>query len=171
MGATALNVSTFGTGQQQRADIVFAETTFVCPPYWLAEAFTNNNRVTWKYQYSVILAQHGSDKNGYIGRASPNQEPDFARAFMTIWGNFITKNDPSIPVDMAAGAGASSPAPSNSSIISTDALPSQPDVTSITQLTNPGLRNDFTLVNVYTWEGGRGVRCDFWRSVGRIVPE
>jgi len=25
--------------------------------------------------------------------------------------------------------------------------------------------------NAYTWEGGRGVRCDFWRSMGEKVPE
>lgn len=35
----------------------------------------------------------------------------------------------------------------------------------------PGLKNNFTLVNAYTWEGGRGYRCDFWRSVGAVVPE
>ena len=35
----------------------------------------------------------------------------------------------------------------------------------------PGLKNRFTLSNAYTWEGGRGYRCDFWRSVGSIVPE
>ncbi|KAL9016683.1 MAG: hypothetical protein Q9185_005962 [Variospora sp. 1 TL-2023] len=204
MGTTALNVSTFGTGQQQRANNVYAETTFVCPSYWLAEAFTNNDRVGWKYQYSVIPAQHGSDENAYLGPALPNQGPDFARAFMTIWGNFITQNDPSIPADIAAGAGATSSASSTS----TDPLPNQPDVAStwppytlaapfqlnlnqsggtpfqsnpypgmnsgldnVTQFADPGLRNDFTLVNAYTWEGGRGMRCDFWRSVGQIVPE
>lgn len=35
----------------------------------------------------------------------------------------------------------------------------------------PGLKNNFTMVNAYTWEGGRGYRCDFWRSVGAVVPE
>ena len=41
----------------------------------------------------------------------------------------------------------------------------------ITEFEEPGLMNDFEIVNAYTWEGGRGVRCDFWRSVGPIVPE
>jgi len=36
---------------------------------------------------------------------------------------------------------------------------------------NPGLHNDISLVNAWTWEGGRGYRCEFWRSVGPIVPE
>jgi len=41
----------------------------------------------------------------------------------------------------------------------------------ITEIVEPGLKNDFTLVNAYTWEGGRGVRCDFWRAMGVLVPE
>ncbi|KAL8898315.1 MAG: hypothetical protein Q9207_006774 [Kuettlingeria erythrocarpa] len=206
-GATALNQSTFGTGQQQRANNVYAETTFVCPSYWLAEAFTNNGRTAWKYQYSVIPAQHGGDQNGYLGPALPNQGPDFEKAFMTIFGNFITKNDPSIPADIAAGASAASSSSSNSSTASTDPNESDPDAVAswppytlaapyqlnlnqsggtpfeapaypgvtaldnVTQFSDPGLRNDFTLVNAYTWEGGRGMRCDFWRSVARILPE
>lgn len=41
----------------------------------------------------------------------------------------------------------------------------------VTQYMGPGLMNKFDLVNAYTWEGGRGFRCDFWRSVAAIVPE
>ena len=41
----------------------------------------------------------------------------------------------------------------------------------ITEFGGPGLRNSFELVDAYTWEGGRGARCDFWRRVGAIVPE
>lgn len=35
----------------------------------------------------------------------------------------------------------------------------------------PGLVNDFSLENGYTWEGGRGQRCDFWKSVAAKVPQ
>lgn len=205
-GATALNQSNFATGQQQRAFNVYAETTFVCPSYWLAEAFTNNGRVGWKYQYSVLPGQHGGDQGAYLGPVAPNQGPDFDKAFMTIYGNFITKNDPSIPADIAAGASSSSSTTTNSTDPSIDPLPNQPQAAAnwppytlaapyqlnlnqsggvefeappypgerlpnVTEFSDPGLRNDFTLVNAYTWEGGRGMRCDFWRSVGRIVPE
>ncbi|KAI4282223.1 MAG: hypothetical protein L6R38_003087 [Xanthoria sp. 2 TBL-2021] len=204
-GATAVNVSTFGAGQQQRAMNIYSESTFVCPSYWLAEAFTNNDRVAYKYQYSAIPAQHGVDVNAFFGPALPNQGPDFVKALMTSWGNFITNNDPSIPADIAAGANATSTTGSSNS---TDLLPDQPNAASswpsyslaapyqvnfnqsggipfdasaypgapglqlknVTQFSDPGLRNDFSLVNAYTWEGGRGMRCDFWRSVARIVP-
>lgn len=40
----------------------------------------------------------------------------------------------------------------------------------VTERRGPGLRNDFQLVNAFTWEGGRGVRCGFW-SMGVLVPE
>ena len=35
----------------------------------------------------------------------------------------------------------------------------------------PGVTNDFRLVNANTWEGGRGSRCQFWREVAPRVPE
>jgi hypothetical protein len=40
-----------------------------------------------------------------------------------------------------------------------------------TEHVGPGLMNDITLVNAFTWEGGRGARCDFWRAVSGLVPE
>ena len=190
---TALNESTFGTGQQQRADNVYAETTFVCPSYWVAEAFTNNGREAWKYQYSVIGAQHAADVSGYFGPSKPNQGPDFERAFMTVWGNFITRNNPSISASIAAGGNSSM-----SSTVAANPIANWPAYTvanphqinlnetggqpysapgfsnsapNITQFANPGLRNVFQLVDAYSWEGGRGARCDFWRSVAAIVPE
>ena len=81
-GATANNESVVATGQQQRANNIYAETTFVCPSYWLAEAFSNPPRESWKYQYSVIPALHGSDVSAYFGPESPQQGPDFGKAFM-----------------------------------------------------------------------------------------
>jgi hypothetical protein len=35
----------------------------------------------------------------------------------------------------------------------------------------PGLKNNISLVNAYTWEGGRGERCEFWRNMSAKVPE
>ena len=163
----------------------------MCPSYWLAEAFTNNNRVSYKYQYSPIGAQHGADVSSYFGPPTPNQGPDFNLAFRTIWGNFITQNNPSISASIANGLST----PTNTLGNAATQFPAwslaQPlqlnlnqtggtafsttsfsaTAPNITEFEEPGLVNDFEIVNAYTWEGGRGVRCDFWRSVGAIVPE
>ncbi|MCJ1249653.1 hypothetical protein MMC30_006879 [Trapelia coarctata] len=189
LGATALNESTFATGQQQRANNVYAETTFVCPSYWMAEAFSDGGREAYKYQYSVIGAQHGVDVVGYFGPPTPNLGPDFENAFMTIWGNFITNNNPSISSAVANGASSNSTSTNPASTwprftitnpyqinlnetggtaFSTPGLSASQN---ITEFSEPGLRNDISLVNAYTWEAGRGIRCDFWRSVGVVVPE
>lgn len=214
---TALNESTYGTGQQQRADVstiflflrlpfsdklpqsivrvlkffqnVYAETTFVCPSYWLAEAFTNNKRVAYKYQYSVIGASHGTDLTSSFGPPTPNQGPDFDKAFMTIWGNFITQNNPSISSAIANGVNGTgnglaatdfpawnlrNPLQLNLNETGGQAYSSMSfdaQAPNITEFEEAGLMNDFSVVDAYSWEGGRGVRCDFWRSVGLIVPE
>lgn len=41
----------------------------------------------------------------------------------------------------------------------------------VTVYVGEGLRNDLRLVDAYEWEAGRGVRCDFWKSVAALVPE
>lgn len=41
-GPTQINQSTAATGQQQRAIAMYGETTFICPSYWLAEAYSDN---------------------------------------------------------------------------------------------------------------------------------
>lgn len=40
----------------------------------------------------------------------------------------------------------------------------------VTLYSEPGLINEFRLVDAWEWEGGRGLRCDFWRSIAAIVP-
>lgn len=54
-GPTTLNQSTAATGQQQRAIAIYGETTFICPSYWLAEAYSDNKfgGQGWKYQFSI----------------------------------------------------------------------------------------------------------------------
>ncbi len=120
-GASALNESSVGTGQQQRADNIYAETTFVCPAYWMVMAYADMGRTSYKYQFSVEPALHGADVSGYFGPAARNVGPDLALAFRQIWGNFIINNDPSISSDVAIGASAM-----NSSSITTNAATSWP---------------------------------------------
>ncbi|RFU29022.1 hypothetical protein B7463_g7304, partial [Scytalidium lignicola] len=187
-GPAALNESQVGSGQQQRADNIYAETTFVCPSYWLAEAYSDHGRQSWKYQYSVPVATHGADVTGYFGPATPEKGPDFELAFMKIWGNFVIQSNPSIPSSIANGARSNStaenPASSwptfdiyNPQLINLNETGGVPfSVVSaagnnVTEMMDPGLINNFTIANAYTWEGGRGYRCDFWKSVGAKVPE
>ncbi|KAI9826686.1 MAG: hypothetical protein M1819_007320 [Sarea resinae] len=193
-GPTALNESTFATGQQQRADNIYAETTFVCPSYWLAEAYTGNGRTAYKYQFSVVPAEHGDDISVFfptsgLAPLGPEYSSDFVTAALSIWGNFVMYNSPIISAATANGA-------NSSSTNSGDAVAAWPQWTSmnpimlnlnetggsvvsiplttsqnITVDVDPGLTNDFSLVQAYPWEGGRGYRCDYWQSVGGIVPE
>ena len=190
--STAVNQSSFATGQLQRAINMYAETTFVCPTYWMAEAFTSPPRKSYKYQYSVVGAIHGIDVSSYFGPSLPNRGPDFDRAFMTIGGNFITSDNASISAEIANGASANStfttsaPAtdfpvfsirqPYQLNLNQTGGIPyDSPNyvvgLPNITQYRDPGLRNAFDIVDAYEWEGGRGMRCDFWRSVASVVPE
>lgn len=196
-GPTALNQSNVGVGQQQRANNIYAETTFVCPSYWLAEAFSDNQYGqgrAYKYQFSVLPAIHGSDAVAYLGPilGIPPFSDSFSRAFQQIWGNFIMNDNPSISWETAVGD-------NNETSSDIDAItdwppysiyaPYQIDLNqtggvyatlpvdstnlgaNLTVQTGEGAVNVFRLVNAYTWEGGRGYRCDFWRSMGEIVPE
>ncbi|RKF59731.1 Lipase 1 [Erysiphe neolycopersici] len=101
-GPSALNQSTFATGQQQRANNLYAESTFVCPSYWLADAFSNLNKKSWKYQFSVPPAAHGTDMNAYyMSNAALFSEGTLSDGFRTgvqlSWGQFIINNDPTLP--------------------------------------------------------------------------
>jgi hypothetical protein len=40
-----------------------------------------------------------------------------------------------------------------------------------TEYVGPGFKIAFSVVDAGSWEGGRGARCEFWRSLGEIVPE
>lgn len=110
-GPTALNQSEFGIGQQQRANNLYAETTFVCPSYWLADAFSlgtiqesddQTAKRAWKYQFSVPPSEHGADLDAY---QAFNRETlglgtmtEVARtAIQLAWGRFVIYGDPSLP--------------------------------------------------------------------------
>lgn len=159
----------------------------------MAEAYSQDQgRAAYKYQYSVPAALHGTDVSLWFGPATVNQGPDLVRAAMTLVGNFVMHDDPSIPAAIANGnasaaggdGSASSPAsawpafeiysPYQLNINQTGGVPTVEPVFGVpnaTEYVQPGLADALTLVNAYTWEGGRGYRCDFWRSVGALVPE
>lgn len=193
-GPTALTQSEMATGIQQSVFNMQAETTFACPAQWLAEAFSSDRsseRQAWKYQFSVTPAYHGADLSAYfaVGATVPNA--DFRHAFQKIWGNFIMKNNPVISlVDATAGfANATVPfgldgeiqwplyntnEPWQMDLNTTGGIVTETVVTtnlSYFERTGAGIVNTFRLVNASSWEGGRGARCDFWRSISARVPQ
>ena len=205
----ALNESTFGTGQQQRANNLYAETTFVCPSYWLAQAFSGlstsssysggsseGQMKAYKYQFSVPAAQHGADLygEGLILPLFPDISFEFTYAMQRIWGNFIRFNDPSISAKTANPDGpAVSATMSNQTYTGTFprfgvdnkykmlnlnetggvefSAQVVGGVPNATEYEEPGLKNDITVQDAETWEGGRGGRCAFWAEYGPKVPE
>ena len=193
-GPTANNQSEFATGQQQRVFNVYAESAFNCPGYWLAEAFSGSNdsaKQTWKYQFSVTPSYHGFDLAAYFSANATTPTRGFIYAFTKLWGNFIMHNTPVISV-MEASANATNatvprgndgnidwPTYSVSNPIQmnlnttggrVESIYVTPDLSFFLRL-DPGVTNDWRLVDAYTWEGGRGKRCQFWRDVAPRVPE
>jgi carboxylesterase type B len=100
-GPSALDQSNIATGQQQRADVslvtisrqintnslknIYAELTFVCPSYWMAEAYSGKDRTSYKYQFSALPGTHGADVSAYFGPLGkvPSLSTDYQRAFMS----------------------------------------------------------------------------------------
>lgn len=112
---TALNQSEYAIGQQQRANNLYAETTFVCPSYWLANAYSESSpdkrgKVTttkqaWKYQFSVPPSEHGADLDAYqafnretLGKGTMNEAA--RKAVQLTWGRFIIHDDPTLPASI-----------------------------------------------------------------------
>lgn len=190
-GPTALTQSGLATGIQQTAFNIMAETEFVCPAQWLAEAFSQARLQAWKYQFSVTPGFHGSDLTAYfaVGATTPNA--DFRRAFQKVWGNFIVRDDPTITLDEATAgySNATAPAGANGNINWPQYTAQQPymmdlnttggDLAQVVVTTDlsyylrvgAGIVNKFRLVDALSWEGGRGARCDFWSGVSARVPQ
>ncbi|KAF9701533.1 hypothetical protein EKO04_000114 [Ascochyta lentis] len=185
---TAINQSTFGTGQQQRVFDVFAEYAFVCNSYWAASAFP----VAWKYQFSAPPSYHGYDLQA-LWSGTPTPGASFKHAFRKIWGNFITTNTPVISIEDAKGGVSNNTVPAPSGYGGNSIqwpswdekkpvllnLNATGGVATLVQATtdlfynvysDPGVSNQISLANARDWEGGRGKRCDFWKSVAKDVP-
>ncbi|KAF3098026.1 hypothetical protein TWF706_006963 [Orbilia oligospora] len=169
-GATALDQSAFATGYQQAAYNLYAEVTFICPSYWIADSFSRKKNSGYKYQYSVAPAMHTTDVAAYFGPIGgiPNVSPQFQKDFMKIWGTFITSSVAGIP-----GLPILPPfsLPWGAFMANLNQTGGVPGMTPIPPVgapypanVQPGLIGDFSLKNAYTWEGGRGWRCQFWKN-------
>ncbi|KAJ5628469.1 hypothetical protein N7490_010697 [Penicillium lividum] len=190
-GPTALNQSEMATGIQQTVFDIFAETSFDCPSYWLAEAFSGNPTMeSWKYQYSVTPAYHGADLTAYFSVGAKTPTRGLIHAFQKIWGSFIINDTPVISVADAKGGAENSTVPEgecgeilwptwngSSPVLmnlnttgGTTVFDHVTDHLSYWLRQGPGVTNEFTLADASSWEGGRGERCKFWQAVGSRVP-
>lgn len=187
-GANAVTVSQDANGQQQRGNNIYAEATFACPAYWMAEAYSGDKTSSWLYQFSVPFAFHGADIAAYFGPQTPNLSDDFVLAFRRMWGNFVKTGNPSVGDAVANGAGSADPGaphpasdwpvwstqtPNLMNLNITGGVPYDAPTlwgTVVTQFAEPGLKNAITLASSDTWEGGRGARCDVYRSLARSIP-
>ncbi|KAJ5573520.1 uncharacterized protein N7459_007947 [Penicillium hispanicum] len=191
-GPTALNQSEFATGLQQTVFDIFAETTFDCPSYWLADAFSGSPaKEAWKYQYSVTPAYHGSDLTAYFSVGETQPTHGLTQAFQMILGSFIINDTPVISVSDAKGGASNSTVPKGveDKISWPQWQGSSPMLMNLNTTgghlvrdvvtdhlaywlrEDPGVSNAFSLADATSWEGGRGKRCGFWRSVGPRVPQ
>ncbi|KAL5358588.1 Alpha/Beta hydrolase protein [Aspergillus floccosus] len=189
-GPTANNQSEIATGLQQTVFNIYGETTFDCPAQWLAESFGFGFRQAWKYQFSVTPGLHGSDLNSYFNMGSSWPSAGFNHAFHKVWGNFIINNSPVIPLADATANNSQAVVPVGRAgrldwpqfrpifpwqmdLNTTGGTVSPVVVTpNLTYYVREGddVVNHFRLANAYTWEGGRGLRCAFWRTVADRVP-
>ncbi|KAJ5719637.1 CAZyme family CE10 [Penicillium malachiteum] len=190
-GPTALNQSEMATGLQQTIFNIFAESTFDCPSYWLAEAFSDFTKESWKYQYSVTPAYHGADLTAYFSVGATTPTHGLIHALQKILGTFIIDDTPIISMQDAQGGYDNSTVPEgvNGSIswpmwntrspilMNLNTTGGHTVLNKVTEdlsywlREGPGVTNEFILADATTWEGGRGERCEFWRSVGARVPQ
>ncbi|CAI7569316.1 unnamed protein product [Penicillium discolor] len=190
-GPTALNQSEMATGLQQTVFDIYAESVFDCPSYWLADAFAGGHaKESWKYQYSVTPAYHGADLTAYFSIGATTPTRGLIHAFQKVWGNFIINDTPIISIVDAKGGADNSTVPegANGDISwprwnrsspllmnlnttgGTTVYDKVTDNLSYWLQEGPGITSNFSLADALKWEGGRGKRCEFWRSVGHRVP-
>ncbi|OJJ35595.1 hypothetical protein ASPWEDRAFT_110676 [Aspergillus wentii DTO 134E9] len=193
---TALNMSAFASGQQQRAFNLYSEVTFVCPAYWMAESFSEENRTSHFYQYSILPTEHGADVNAYFGPLPDTMSPEFQVAMRSFLNSFIVTGNPgklinSTISDEVAKVLKAWPEYSlrESTLMNMNQTGGHPvdiflpDIGSappfedipardynVTLYKGSDMQPKFNLADAYSWEGGRGKRCDFWRSMGSLVP-
>ncbi|KAF2710840.1 alpha/beta-hydrolase [Pleomassaria siparia CBS 279.74] len=183
---TAVNQSVFATGQQQRLFDVFAEYAFVCPSYWLANAFPR----AWKYEYDVPPAYHGYDLTAYWSKGAVVPGVAFKHAFQKMWGNFIAHDNPIISVADAKGGMSNATVPvghggnvqwpqwseAKPRLLSLNTTGGTRQYRYTTEDLNyyvyvePGVTNVFKVADAAKWEGGRGDRCKWWKSMAAKVP-
>ncbi|KAH6629131.1 carboxylesterase type B [Boeremia exigua] len=178
---TALDTSATASGHQQTANLIYAESTFICSSHWLAHAYTTYRAGGYKFQVSTPVALHGVDDTAvFDNKPSPIYGRAYVRAVQRLWGAFVTSGSPALSANgELEGWGAftyGDPVMANwnqsGGVLGpadTVLIPALEGLNA-TWSVEPGLETDFSVVDGNAWEGGRGARCEFWRSVAARVP-
>lgn len=190
-GPSALLQSGIATGIQQAVFNIAAESTFACPAQWLAEAFSDLGRPTWRYQYSLTPSYHGADLSAMfdLGSGSAGISADFRVAFQSILSAFISSGSPVISAKMATGGRTNSSVPlQGDQLFWPEYTRNKPlqlnlnttggvetttvvtDTLSFMVRSGPGVVNAFNVADVRSWEAGRAERCKFWKMAAQRIP-
>lgn len=184
--------SNYAIGWQQAAINLYAEATFVCPSYWLADAFSKKDGGSaWKYQFSPAPAYHGADLEVFISPPDTNGtgiNEIFRTEMQKIWGNFIVNGQPmptttgndsrsdwipwgergqyhQLNMNMTGGVPIITPTVYDGKTIPVISYVPGNDSSS------PPLVAEFEVVDAMSWEGGRGERCQLWADLGPWIQE
>ncbi|KAH7050133.1 acetylcholinesterase precursor [Macrophomina phaseolina] len=166
-GVTAVNQSGLATGHQQVANNFYGEVTFFCPSYWLTEAYQRHGEA-YQYQYSVIPSYHGTDNPVYdpaLADPSDPIHPVLRAEMQRAWGGFIMSNKPADWPRRTVGQ----PVMINLNTTGGTVVDTKIDEMTVKKLEGPGVTAESTEVNADTWEGGRGARCRFLRSLAESL--
>jgi carboxylesterase type B len=173
-GLTALRTSATASGYQQLANLIYAESTFVCSSYWLAGAYNTGEKKGFKAQYSIPIALHSYDGIALFGNTRfPIHSDEFVVAIQRIFGNFVKTGGPGDgwPVFTAPEYSMMNLNETGGREVPVNAtLDSVLTGVNATWYVGPGLENKFDIVDGWTWEGGRGGRCEYWRGIAGKVP-
>lgn len=161
----ATTMSAYASGWQQAANNLYAETTFVCSAYWLADAYAVAGKKAWRYQFSIPNSFHGSDLTALqrdpVGIASQRYDADFQRGFQNMWGRYVVEGVPTLGGAVAAGVAAAGEA-----AWKPWGAGGQFDLLVVNVTDAKPVKSDWRVVDALAFEGGRGERCKLWAEIG-----
>ncbi|KAJ3990187.1 alpha/beta-hydrolase [Lentinula detonsa] len=139
----------------QQDDLIMGESIFVCPTYYLLNAFANSG---WKGEFAVPPATHGSDLVYYFTSSLSQGTPafnntDFLAAFQGAFMSFVVSQNPNEKI--------------NSTITPSWNLYSQGDTEMVFNRTVDGQPD----VHVNTTNQELLQRCNFWQSVSPLTGQ
>ncbi|KAF2825079.1 alpha/beta-hydrolase [Ophiobolus disseminans] len=169
---SALGTSATASGYQQLANLVYAESTFVCPSYWLAQAYNTEGKRGFKKQFSVPIALHGYDGVALFGNTRLSIHGDeLVSALQSAIGRYVRTGDPGwLPYTSPEYPMFNVNQTGGREVPVESTLDPSLNTLGASWSIGPDLHVDFSIVNGYTWEGGRGARCEFWKQIAAKVP-